>query len=55
MEHLPVFYTILFNAITDAIIALDHNDSHAAKCILLAAQLNAENAYLESADEGSPV
>ena len=24
MEHLPVFYTILFNAITDAIIALDH-------------------------------
>lgn len=55
MDHLPDYYTILFNAITDAIISLDHNDVHAAKCILLAAQLNAENAYLESTDEESLV
>ena len=48
MEELPVYYTILFNAVTDAIAALDHQDFGQARALLVRGQQQAEAAYTET-------
>ena len=48
MEQLPVYYTVLFNAVTDAIIALEQQNYGFAKDILINAQQKAELSYLDS-------
>lgn len=44
-------YFHLFNAMTDALRALDENDSARAVQILIAAQQRGEGAYLEITEE----
>lgn len=39
-------YTILFNAVTDALAALDRGDSVKAQTLLVQAQQDAEEAYI---------
>ena len=46
-------YFHLFNAITDALRALEENDSARAAQILIAAQQWGEDAYLEISDENA--
>ena len=46
MENLPKYYTILFNAITDAIEAIDAQNFGTAKELLMDAQNSAEAMYL---------
>ena len=46
-------YFHLFNAITDALRALEENDSARAAQILIAAQQWGEDAYLEMPDENA--
>ncbi len=46
METLPFCYTILFNRITDALSALEHQNYGQAREILIRAQQEAEEAYL---------
>ncbi|MDR3729123.1 MAG: hypothetical protein Q3X94_05005 [Oscillospiraceae bacterium] len=48
IENLPSYYTILFNAVTDAITALDRQDFGQAGDILVRSQETAENAYIEA-------
>lgn len=50
MEELPTYYTILFNAATDAIAALDRQDFGQARALLVQGQQQAEDACIE-ADE----
>lgn len=45
-ECLPRYYTILFNAATDAIRLLAEEKAEDAKALLIAAQQNAEEIYL---------
>ena len=45
-ECLPRYYTILFNAVTDAIRLLAEEKAENAKALLIAAQQNAEEIYL---------
>lgn len=47
MEELPNYYTILFNAVTDAIAALDRQDFGQARTLLVQGQ-QAETAYTET-------
>ncbi len=47
MEHLPKYYTVLFNAVTDAIEALDRLDYGTARQLLIQGQQAAEDACLE--------
>ena len=53
MENLPVYYTILFNGITDALNALERLDIGRAKDILIHSQQAAEDAYIGSGAEAS--
>lgn len=46
MDKLPKCYTLLFNAVTDALALLEHGDIAAARALLITAQQNAEEAYL---------
>ena len=46
-------YFHLFNAITDALRALEENDSARAAQILISAQQWGEDAYLEISDENA--
>ena len=48
IENLPSYYMILFNAVTDAITALDRQDFGQARDILVRSQETAENAYIEA-------
>lgn len=48
MEELPIYYTTLFNAVTDAIAALDRQDFGQARDILVHSQEAAENAYIQA-------
>lgn len=48
IENLPSYYMILFNAVTDAITALDRQDFGQAGDILVRSQETAENAYIEA-------
>ena len=43
-------YLTLFNALTDAIDCLDRQDSEAARAILIQAQQQAEELYLDQAE-----
>jgi len=48
MPDYQKLYTLLFNACTDAITAMDHMDFGTAKNLLMAAQQQAEELYLEA-------
>lgn len=48
MENFPEYYVKLFNAVTDAIAALDRQDYGEAKSLLVKAQRDAEDAYIEA-------
>ena len=48
MDTLPNYYTILFNAVTDAIAALERQDFGQAKALLIQGQQKAEAAYTEA-------
>ena len=45
MNELPKYYTILFNAVTDALKALEAQNYGLAKDFLLRGQLQAEGEY----------
>ena len=47
-ENFPKYYTILFNAITDAIEALRANNYGEAMDILVRGQQEAEDAYIDA-------
>ena len=49
MENLPKYYTVLFNAVTDALHLLEKGDVGSAKGMLIWGQQQAEEAYLEPA------
>lgn len=44
---LPRCYTVLFNAVTDALAALDRQDAFTAKLLLIRGQQQAEAAFLD--------
>ena len=50
MENFPKYYTLLFNAVTDAISGLDNQNYGAARARLVKAQQDAEDAYLDAGD-----
>ena len=50
MENFPKYYTRLFNGITDAIEALQAQNYIKAQDILIRAQQDAEEMYLEDGD-----
>ena len=52
MENFPKYYTRLFNGVTDAIKALKEQNYIKAQDILIQAQQDAEELYLEDGDEG---
>ena len=57
MENSPKYYTLLFNAVTDAIEDIDQKNFGAARARLVKAQQDAEDAYLdaeEAADGSAP-
>ncbi len=47
-NELPRAYTILFNAITDALAALERHDYDQAEALLILAQQEAEDAYINA-------
>lgn len=49
-KSLPSYYTILFNALTDAIQALDRQDFGQARALLVQGQQQAEDAYIAEAE-----
>ncbi|MBD5169512.1 MAG: hypothetical protein HDT20_05275 [Oscillibacter sp.] len=51
MENFPKYYTRLFNGITDALEALQNQNYTQAQKILIYAQQDAEEMYLEDGDE----
>ena len=51
MENFPKYYTTLFNRITDALEALGEQNYIKAQDILIKAQQDAEEMYLEDGDE----
>ena len=54
MENFPKYYTRLFNGITDALEALGEQNYVKAQDILVRAQQEAEERYLEDGDEEEP-
>lgn len=48
MKELPKCYTVLFNAVRDAITALENQDSTQAMALLIHGQLEAEEAYINN-------
>ena len=46
MENLPQYYTVLFNAVTDALHLLEKGDVGSAKGMLIWGEQQAEEAYL---------
>ncbi len=54
MEKLPRYYTILFNAVTEAIEALEQQNFGTAKALLIHGQQAAETAYVGGTEEVSP-
>jgi len=51
MESLPKYYTRLFNAVTDAIEALQNQNYGKARELLIQGQQDAEELYLEEEEE----
>ena len=50
MDELPLCYTVLFNAVTNAIEALRANNYGEAMDILIRGQQEAEEAYVEAGE-----
>ncbi|WP_298030395.1 hypothetical protein [uncultured Dysosmobacter sp.] len=53
MENLPRYYTILFNAVTDAITAMEQHNFGTAKALLIQGQQAAETAYIGGKEDVS--
>ena len=51
-KSLSRYYTILFNAVTDAIQALDRQDFGQARALLVQGQQQAVDAYIAEAEAG---
>ena len=51
MQELPKYYTRLFNGVTDAIEALQHFRYSEALAMLLQAQQDAEELYIDAEQE----
>ena len=51
MDNFPKYYTRLFNGITDALEALGEQNYVKAQDLLIRAQQDAEEMYLEDGDE----
>ncbi len=49
MEELPKYYTVLFNAVTDALEALERQDFGTARALLERGQREAEDIYAQEA------
>ena len=54
MEELPLCYTVLFNAVTDAIDALQEQNYGLALERLIQDQRDAEDAYIDMLEELDP-
>ena len=54
MEELPLCYTVLFNAVTDAIDALQEQNYGLALERLIQGQRDAEDAYIDMLEELDP-
>jgi len=52
MQDLPKYYTVLFNAVEEAMAALERMDFGTAKTLLLRGQLQAEGEYLAAEEQG---
>ncbi len=50
MDQLPSYYTHLFNAVTDALLALEQQNYGKAKELLIEAQQTSEELWLEFTD-----
>lgn len=50
MEQLPPYYTHLFNAVTDALSAMEQQNYGKAKELLIEAQQTSEELWLEFTD-----
>ncbi|WP_312613663.1 hypothetical protein [Oscillibacter sp.] len=50
-EEFPKYYTILFNAVTDALRELDAGNPGNARAILIQCQQAAEDAFLSAGEE----
>ena len=55
MENFPKYYTRLFNGVTDALEALQKQNYIKAQNILIRAQQDAEEMYMEEGDEGDEI
>jgi len=55
MQDYQKLYTLLFNACTDAVTALDQLNFGAAKSILIRAQQEAEEQYILAGERTDPV
>ena len=51
MEYFPKYYTRLFNGITDALKAMEEQNYIKAQDILIRAQQDAEEMYLDDGDD----
>jgi hypothetical protein len=51
VENLPKYYLTLFNAVSDAIDALDASNIHAARACLVRGQQQAEDEYMSVYEE----
>lgn len=51
MNGLPRYYTVLFNAVEEALAALERQDFGTARTLLLQGQLRAEGEYAALAEE----
>ena len=54
MKELPKYYTILFNAVEDAVAAMDRLDFGTAKSMLIRGQVLAEEAYCSTMEREKP-
>ena len=54
MDEIPNYYTLLFNRVTDAIEAIEEQNYGAAKAILIKAQQDAEELYIEAGESPEP-
>ena len=51
MDSLPKYYTVLYNAVTDALREMEKQNFGMAAAILRKGQSDAEEAYLEMCEE----
>ena len=53
VETLPAYYTVLFNAVTDALEALEQQEFSRARTLLIQGQRAAEDKYLDTEESAS--